>query len=203
MKIVAVIVAAIFTVSGAVNLGAFGIFPAIPFVVFLLFTMFKWGKKFVVIGLVVLVLITPIYIFRKTSPEKFLKSQNKEIVTLTNLCLTKYHDTKQENFVLSGEMRNEKDCDSSNIHGAQKWEVLPKGSTLKIESIQVSHADMGEKYSITSKVPLGKLVLLYPHNASFDGVEPLTEDDLRYKWLYRLSLLMYWPIFPMMIRTLF
>ncbi len=203
MKSILFAISLIFLIAGAVNLGAFGIFPAIPFLFLMLFLMVKNRGKYLIAGIISIILVSAIYFIRTTKREIFLNSLGKEVVTLKDLCLTKYRGQGTEDFVLAMEMKNDKDCDSSNMGDAIKWEFLPRGSKLKIEDINISHADMGEHYSIMTKVELGKLTHLYPHYVSFDGKNPLSASDLRYEFFYWLSLLMYWPVSPIMILTLF
>jgi hypothetical protein len=85
-------------------------------------------------------------------------------------------------------------CGASISQGREVDMVLPKGSRLMINEVEVSHADMGERYTITSKSEFGRLVLISPEDASFDGLKLLSEDDLRYPYFYYPSLLMYWPV---------
>lgn len=203
MKLFLFILSFIFLLSGAVNLGSFGIFPAIPFFVLLVFLIVKNRSQYLVAGIIALVIVGGVYSIRINKRDLFLNSIGKEVVTIVDLCLTKYRGHGAEEFVLAMEMKNEKDCDSSNMGDAIKWEVLPKNSKLKIEDANVSHADMGEHYTIVSSVSLGKISLLYPHYVSFDGKTPLSADDLRYGPVYSLSLLMYWPMAPFLIFSLF
>lgn len=203
MQVFIFIISFIFLLAGAVNLGAFGIFPAMPFLFLTLFLMVKNRGKYLIAGVILIILIGTVYLIRTSKKELFLNSLGKEVVTLQDLCLTQYRGQGSEGFVLAMEMKNELDCDSSNMGEASKWEVLPKGSKLKIEDINISHADMGEHYSIVTRVVLGKLTHLYPHYVSFDGKTPLSVSDLRIDFFYWLSLLMYWPISPVMILTIF
>lgn len=201
MQIFLFIISFIFLLAGAVNLGAFGIFPATPFLFIILYLVYKKRGTYLIAGIVSLIIVASVYSLRLYKIEFFLNSIGREVITLQDLCLTKYGG--EEEFVLAMDMKNTKDCDSSNIGGASKWEVLKSGTKLRIDDINISHADMGEHYSIVSKVELGKLTHLYPHYVSFDGKIPLAADDLRYGIFYWLSLLMYWPVSPIMILTMF
>lgn len=118
MKSILFAISLIFLIAGAVNLGAFGIFPAIPFLFLMLFLMVKNRGKYLIAGVISIILVGAVYFIRTTKREIFLNSLGREVVTLKNLCLTKYRGQGTEDFVLAMEMKNEKDCDSSNMGDA-------------------------------------------------------------------------------------
>jgi hypothetical protein len=195
-------IASIFVYGGSVNYGGFDFLPAAPYLLFVLYAALKWRRSYATACVLLVLVCVPLYVLKWKHGPLFHPALGKEMKTNEDTCLTLFKISKEE-FVLMSEIRENK-CDSSHMGDAVRWEVLPKGAKLTVDRVSVSNADFGESYVIHSKVALGD-ISLYPSNQKAlywlngKGVE---QSDLRRGIFYYPSLLMYWPMAPVMIRSI-
>ncbi|NUM60110.1 MAG: hypothetical protein HUU56_15860 [Bdellovibrionaceae bacterium] len=113
-----------------------------------------------------------------------------------------FADTTQTHVTVV-EISDKSPCDILGLNGAKKFQVFSKGEILEIKKISVSNADFGEHYVIHSETALGELELASNNLAIWLDGKPVTQSDLRRTIFFLPSLLMYWPMAPVMLPTLF
>lgn len=195
-------ISCLFVYAGAVNYGGFDFLPAIPFLVFVVLAAFAWKKIYLVAVVMLALICAPLYYLKKQHGDLFHPNIGREFSFIQDVCLTQY---KYQNdiYVLLSEIQSNSPCDSSNISGAIKWEILPKGTKLVVKKIVVSNADLGESYVIHADTHLGDLSLFGSQLAVWADGRPIAQSDLRRAIFYVPSLLMYWPAIPILLLTVF
>lgn len=192
-KIIAFWVSCLFVYGGAVNYGGFDFIPAIPFLIFVVLAAFAWKKTYLVVVILLAIICMPLHYLKKQHGDLFHPNLGREFSFSQDVCLTK-HQYENENYVLSSEITPNLSCDG---------ETLPKGSKLTIKKITVSNADLGESYVIHADTHLGELSLYGNKLAVWSDGKPIEQSDLRRAIFYVPSLLMYWPVFPILLMTMF
>jgi len=194
-------IASIFVYGGSVNYGGFDFLPAVPYLLFVLYASLKWRRGYATACALLVLICVPLYVLKRRHGPLFHPVLGKELKTNEDTCLTLFKTSGQE-FVLMSDIRQNK-CDSSSTSDAVRWEVLPKGSKLTVNSVSVSNADFGETYVIHSKVALGDISFYTSDQKALywlDG-KRVEQSDLRREIFYYPSLLMYWPMAPFLIRS--
>lgn len=110
-----------------------------------------------------------------------------------------------ETFVLISKITPETTCHNNKNPQILDKEILLKGSELKVKKISVSNADLGEDYIIHADTKLGELTL-YNHqyeSATWIDGQKIDQKDLRRAIFYIPSLILYWPIIPILIFSTF
>ena len=188
-----------FIFGGAVNNGSFSYLPAVPFLVPFLYAGKNWGRRYLIICASFSVICLSLYFLRKQNTRIFYPALGKEYLTVEDSCITEYNG-----FVL---MSNgiDKSCDASNMSGSKKTMFLPRGSKLQVAGVSVSHTEFAENYLAHSPTPIGDLQVDLVGNKPFTWVDgsAVRESDLRRDIFYYPSLLMYWPMSPLMLFTVF
>lgn len=192
-------VACIFVYAGSVNYGAFDFLPAIPFLIYAFYAAVKWKRYYAIVFILLTFLCVPLYVLKMKHSTLFHPVIGRETTTSQDTCLTLYSGDFSPSFISMFELIDNK-CDSSNIGGAVKWELLPKGSRLVINAVSVSNADFGESYIIHSRVPLGNIGIYKPQEfLSWSNGKQVEQSDLRRAIFFYPSFLMYWPMFPVFV----
>jgi hypothetical protein len=203
-----IFICAVFTFGGAVNLGWSGFAMAVPFMVLWGVTAYKAGSKTIIVSLLIFLMILPFYILRKNESYIFFPANGQEIVLNQDACFkvfTNKYDPPYEDFILASSLTDEPNCLNAKYHMSdiKKTKLVSKGTKYIIEKTEVSHADMGEHFLATVKDSDGKLSIFKPNLFSYTDGKPLTEDTLKNPYFYYPSLLMYGPILPLSLFSLF
>ncbi len=187
----------LFTISlvgifgGAVNLGAFGVFPAFPFLLFACYWAIQKRGKTLIALVTVLVVSGGMYLVKITDRSFFFPALGHEILVSKDICLIQF-----DKLVLISELDGE--CDHKSLGGAIGSHVLEKNTKLKIDHVEVSHSDFGEHYILRAKTKFGLIYYRFTDKGlfSFTNGEIVAASDLRREVFYYPSLLMYWPLIP-------
>lgn len=195
-------ISCVFVYGGDVNFGGFDFIPAIPFLGFILFSAYKWKRAYLALAVIVIMTCSPLYFLKKQHGYWFHPALEREFTFNQDICLTEYaHGI--EHFVLASEIRSDLPCNSSNIGGAIKSEILPMGTKFKVKRVSVSNADFGESYVIHADTKMGELALYGNEFAVWMDGKKIEQGDLRRAIFYIPSLLMYWPVSPFLIPAIF
>lgn len=192
LKVILFAMACAVTYGGAVNYGGFDYLPAIPFILFILFAAAVWKKFYLIVTIVLALICTPLYILKKQHGPLFHPAIGKEFSFKQDMCFR----PSSPGSVLVMPITEDLTCHESK--------VLKANTVLKISRISVSNADMGETYVIHAATAEGELYLSgnYDNAAIWPNGEAIQQSDLRRLIFYGPSLLMYWPIFPFILRNL-
>lgn len=197
-KTIAIIICAIFTFGGAVNMGWSGFAMAVPFMVGWAYLAWLSGRTAIITSLCLFVAIIPFYILRLNESSLFFPANGKEIVLNENRCFTIY-----PNNIIITDIKNEVDClkEKNVIPAIQKSKIVPKGTRYVIERTEVSHVEMGESYNVIISDKDGDGIITVFSSTMFDYVDgkPVTQDSLINPYFYYPSLLMAWPLIPIYI----
>lgn len=194
LKLILFLISCVGVYGGAVNYGGFDFLPAIPFLAFVVFVSVKWKKLYRTATLALIFICASLYLLKLQHGSLFHPALEKEFMFKYDVCLAFYEKTA---FVRKLDDKNP--CVS---------DLLVKAKTpLKISRISVSNADMGEVYVIHSKTPHGELYYSFNYDRGpvFDNLaiwpngEPIQQEDLRRDIFYVPSLMMYWPVFPILL----
>jgi|GEM_PF-6454139 len=199
---------ALFTFGGAVNMGFSGFAMAVPFMILWGITAYKAGQNIIIISLLIFAMILPFYMLRKNESTIYFPANGKEIVLNQDACFnvfTNQYDPPYEDYVSVSSLVNEEDCLNTKNHmsGIKKSKIVSKGTKFRIEKTTVSHADMGEHFLAIIKDTDGVVSIHDRRLFNFTDGNPLTENSLKNLYLYYPSLLMYGPILPLSLLTLF
>ncbi len=180
--------------GGAVNLGAFGIFPAFPFLIFAFYWAIQKRGKSLIVLVAVLVVSGGMYLVKITNRSFFFPALGQDIFVSKDICLTQFDKS-----VLVSELDGE--CDHKSLGGAIGSHVLEKNTKLKIDQVEVSHSDFGEHYILRAKTEYGLIYYRFTDKGlfNFKNGEIVEVSDLRREIFYYPSLLMYWPLIPIAI----
>jgi hypothetical protein len=96
---------------------------------------------------------------------------------------------------------NKEDClnTKQSVEDVKKSKIVVKGTKYRIERTEVDHADFGERFHAIVHDTDGNLTIFNPEIFEFSDGSKLTEKDLQQPYLYYPSLLMDWPIIPLML----
>ena len=196
-----IFVCAIFTFGGAVNLGFSGFLMALPFMILWVLTASMAGKKTILISFVIFLAILFFYFLKLNESKIFFPANNREIVLNQDACFDFYtseHSNPKENFILANSLASELEClnNKQSKSSVKRSRIVIKGTKFKIFKTEVSWADFGEHFRAVVQDSEGTLTIFNPEIFDFTDGTKLTEDNLRQPYLYYPSLLMYWPVFP-------
>ncbi len=194
---------ALFVLSGAVNNGVFGIFPALPMIAGL-FLIFKyWGAPYRSLALATFSLAICLFVLRTQNTKIFYPATGRVFYLNEDSCF----QTLSSDFDVIGTpptVMAVKPNECSKDSMVVATEFVKKDTEFVVDRVDISHADFGESYSLRAKVKTGELNV----SCSIDGGEPsfrwengdpVKKADFRRWSLYLLSLLMYWPVAPFLI----
>lgn len=202
-----IFICALFTFSGAVNLGFSGFLMATPFLGLWIIIALMAGRKIIIISLMIfLLLILPFYILKVTTSAIYFPANGKEIVLKQDACFNVYtnkYTPPFEDFILADSLVNEEDClrTKQSVEDVKKSKIVVKGTKYRIEKTELSHADFGEHFHAIVHDSDGKLTIFNPKIFDFSNGSKLTEKDLQQPYLYYPSLLMNWPVFPLILKS--
>ncbi len=194
-------IACAFVYGGAVNYGGFDFLPAIPFLIYILIAAFKWRRAYTLVTSLFLLVCVTLYYLKNVHGNLFHPNSGKEFFFTQDVCLTEYR-TNSERFVLVSELRQDQPCNSSNMGDAVRWQIFKKEKKLNIKRISVSNADFGESYVIHAETEIGEVVIYKDTFLSWPDGRRIEQADLRRSIFYFPSLLMYWPISPVLFFTI-
>lgn len=180
--------------GGAVNLGAFGVFPAFPFLIFACYWAIQKRGKSLIALVAVLVISGGMYLVKKNNRSYFFPTLGDDIFVSKDICLIQFNKS-----VLVSELDGE--CDHQSLGGAIGSYILKKNTKLKIDQVEVSHSDLGEHYILRAKTEYGLIYYRFTDKGLFvfKSGETVEVSDLRCEIFYYPSLLMYWPLIPIAI----
>ena len=195
VKIVLFIISWVGAYGGVVNYGGFDLLPAIPFFVFVIYVALKWRKAYLAMTVVLFIVCNVLYILKKQHGPLFHPPLGQEFTFKQDMCLHKY-----DGFVLPAEISDKLPCvNDGSMGGLLAVQILPANTPLKISKISVSNADMGETYVIHAPTPFGEIYLSGNRDnlAVWANGEVIQQKDLRRAIFYLPSLMMYWPVLPL------
>jgi hypothetical protein len=209
LKTLVYLLTCLFVYGGAVNLGAFDIFAAIPFIGILFYLTFKWRRMFIFSTAAFLIGCAFLYSLKLKRHPIFFPALGKEFFLVKDLCLRSYvsssftEGSSEKFFIFQKDFASKNDCQDESDLEVQAYVVLKKGTRLKVQEVVVSNADLGEQYYIKTETPIGPFSFRDLDSASWLNGFKVDASDLRRNIFYVPSLLMYWPVFPIMIFTSF
>lgn len=200
-----IFICAIFTFGGAVNMGLTDFLLATPFMFLWLIVARKAGRKTVITSAIIfLLLILPFFILKVMGSEIYFPANGKEIVLNQDACYNVYtneHEPPFDDFILASGLIDSEDCLNTNksISAVKKSKIVAKGTKYKIVRTEVSYADFGEHWYAVVHDNDGTLTIFHPEIFVFTDGSKISEQDLRQKYLFNASLLMYFALFPLMV----
>lgn len=198
------LVCAIFTYGGAVNLGFSGFAMAVPFMALWSFIAYHSPKLLKIISGIIFIIICGFYALKKTDNNIFYPANGIEITLNKNSCFDSYFSSNQK-YVLISYSKTPEDCiTGKNSMGAvYNSKVVLAGAKYTITRTDTSYANLGEQAIAYLNDIDGEVYVFELSRFNKADGAVLKQSDLRQYYLYYPSLLMYWPVFPILIFTAF
>lgn len=202
------IVCAIFTYGGAVNLGWSGFTMAVPFMALWFLIARKSNKPLMIASAIIFMMILGFYGLKKTNNDIFYPANGMTITLNKDSCFNSYarkYEDNKSNYILISEFKNTDDCLNSHqsMPDVIKSKLVPAGTSYIISRTEVSHADMGEQFVAYATDTDGEVYISDPSLFNKDASTVLDISDLRRPYFYYPSVLMMWPLFPILIFSVF
>ncbi|UXR65200.1 hypothetical protein EZJ49_02920 [Bdellovibrio bacteriovorus] len=195
--------AGLFVYGGTVNLGFSDIFLALPFVLFVIYAALKWGRKYLLCAVLLLVVLAPLYYLKKQHSAIFFPATGKHFTVSEDVCLILHRSNYSGDFVVVTSITADRPCGHDPGSEAVRWVTLKARTPLQVREVSVSHADMGESYVIHTDSELGDVAFYGNQFIVWPDGRKIEQHELRRAIFYTPSLLMYWPTGPIMLMTLF
>ena len=207
LRKLAIPVSCLFVFGGAVSYGPLDFWPALPFLAYLLVTSAKKKGSYLAVSLGILMISVPLYFAKKEHGALFHPALGRTFVLKKDACFLLFPrgtlvvtTRATEPFVLAREVTREFPCVSS---GAERAEVYPRGTKYKVRRVSVSHEQTVERYALHASTPLGDMPLTSFGLFSWEEGKEMAQSDLRNPWFYYPSLLLYWPLSPILVISKF
>lgn len=191
--------------AGAVNLGFSGVFFAFPFIIIIICFAAKYRGAYLITTMGVVAFTGALYGLKHNDSSIFYPANGKTVEAQETLCVISYNDRYKH--VRPTQADNET-CENNPVLGSSfKVEgELRAGSVYEITETKVSSPDFSETYDFVIETEYGSLNVSpgYDSSSGFilsESGKPVSESDLRRAVFYYPSLLMNYPILPIILSS--
>ncbi len=165
---------------------------------------FRWERHYLGLGVIIAMVCTPLYFFKKQHGQLFHPVLSRPYVTTKDTCLNKYKIEEKDGTtgfqVRLAEPFRGKECKGPTSE-AFATQFIPRGSIFSVDGVIVKNISFEELYVIKTNLPFG-LLEVRPEDfalVAWGGGRNISQDDLRRALFYLPARLMWWPKAPMFL----
>ncbi len=198
-------IAFVFAYAGIVNYSKAGLLPALPFIYFMLSAAMRWEGHYMGFLIIALIVGAPLFYLKTQHGPIFHPALGRLYLTTRDVCFNKNRVEDKDGIfherITVSEPFYKTECVNPAIP-VLSTQFVPRGLSLKVDSVKVSNSNFDESYIIVTKLDDGTLEIQPDEVGNaiqwLDG-RPVTQNDLRRDWFYLPARLMWWPKAPLIL----